>query len=147
MLQIPHKLEHFYYFWLFNDGHRDYLNSALQSEGTSATFTTSMFELLDLLELPQIFANSSGTPSRLLKLETYILRNPRRAASMMRRSVCATGRISPLRPISPAKQTSAGIAKSKLDESTALITAKSQAGSLTLSPQATFLHLKKTPAI
>ena len=56
-----------------------YLNKALQSDGTSATLTTSM--------PPPVLASSSGTPSRLLKLETYILRNPRRAASMILRSV------------------------------------------------------------
>ena len=70
---------------------------------------------------------------------------------MIRLSVWATGRISPLRPISPAKHTSEGIAKSKLDESTALITARSQAGSLTLSPPAmlrnTSFTLSLNPAL
>ena len=75
---------------------------------------------------------------------------PRRAASEMRLSVWETGRISPLSPTSPAKQLSEGIAKSKLDESTAQITARSQAGSLTLMPPAmlrnTSLALSLKPA-
>ena len=40
-----------------------------------------------------------------MKMRLYL----RRAASAMRRSIWATGRISPLRPTSPAKQTSEGI--------------------------------------
>ena len=58
-----------------------YLKRALQSEGTSATLTIS------IPEVPPVLASSSGIPSKLLNAETYILRKPSLAASMIRRSV------------------------------------------------------------
>ena len=66
---------------------------------------------------------------------------PSRAASLILLSICPTGRISPLRPTSAAKQCLVEMGSSKLDERMAAATARSHAGSLTLSPPAIF---KKT---
>ena len=81
------------------------MKSVLHKDGTSDTFTTS---------IP--FTPCSARPSKLEYEDTNMRLNPKRAASIIRRSVCATGLTSPLRPISPAKQTSEGVAKSKLEE-------------------------------
>ena len=75
------------------------------------------------------------------KAEMKIFLNPRRAASEILTSILETGRISPLRPISAAKHTSGDTGRSKLEERTATATARSQAGSDTLSPPA---MLRKT---
>ena len=63
---------------------------------------------------------------------------PNLLASEIRLSVWTTGLISPLSPTSPAKQVSDGIAKSKVEDRTEAITAKSHAGSVILSPPAIF---------
>jgi len=54
----------------------------------------------------------------------------------MRCSIRETGRTSPVNPISPARHKSLETERSKSDESTAAITAKSIAGSLTFNPPA-----------
>ena len=72
---------------------------------------------------------------------------PTRAASTARRAAWETGRISPLRPTSPAKHTSAGMGMSKVEESTATITARSQAGSVMRRPPAIFRNTSFWPSL
>ncbi len=65
---------------------------------------------------------------------------------MMRCSSLATGLISPDSPTSPAKVVCWSTGASRFDDSTALTTARSMAGSLTFSPPAIFRNTSFTPS-
>lgn len=106
------------------------------SRKASSTFLTGM---------SSIFIFFRSMPDRLC-LGISIRWNPSFSASLIRCSMRLTGRISPLRPTSPAIHTPASISASMLLDRMALITAKSMAGSLTFSPPAMFRNTSFEPA-
>ena len=76
----------------------------------------------------------------LFPMGTYILLNPSFSASNILCSIRLTALTSPDRPTSPAKTVSEGSAISILDESIAITTPKSIAGSATFIPPAIFIN-------
>ena len=116
-----------------------------------AEFLTAILESYSLYS---IYPNSCRKASSTLRTATNSIANrevskpfrlfcgmsirlkPNFSASRMRCSIRLTGRISPESPTSPVIQVPASIAISILEESIALITAKSIAGSLTFMPPA-----------
>lgn len=93
----------------------------------SLTFLTSLISIESFLL----------KPFRLL-CGISIREKPSLSASCTRCSMRLTGRISPERPTSPHRHVSLSIDMSRLEDSTALMTARSIPGSLTLSPPAIF---------
>ena len=104
---------------------RYFLNNTLKASSTFFTRIISILVFERLMELR-------------LKSGIIILVKPSFSASRIRCSIRLMGRISPERPTSPAIHTFFSMAMSTLDDRMAEITARSMAGSLTLSPPAMF---------
>ena len=73
--------------------------------------------------------------------------NPNFWASAMRRSMRVTGRISPLSPHSPAMATERSMGVSTLLDSTAAMTLRSMAGSVTRMPPAMLRNTSLAPSL
>src|SRR6185437_4769764 len=83
---------------------------------------------------------SLGTRPLADRCATNAFRIPILAASARRRSVCATGRISPPSPTSPMNTASDGNARSYTLDASAAATARSPAGSRNCTPPTTFMN-------
>ncbi len=79
--------------------------------------------------------------------EITMRRKPSFSASVMRCSTRETGRISPVKPTSPAKQVCGSMGMSRSLLSTATITAKSIAVSIILMPPATLRKTSFVPSL